>query len=238
MTFRKFFRYVSLSALLVLPACLSGGRCTLSRTCTSTLPAGTSGGCCRSGSDPAGRCNSYLVCNSGVCAPCGGAGERCCGTNSCDSGLTCETDVGRCGDCGETGERCCASGSSVGTIEHVCSGAVSCNISTAMCEGSTTPDCATGLAVPVVCRLSHGCYTEILAVSRSCAEAVGCDIVDEALSPHNFCGESPLGVDATTTLWAEDDEEARECAEHTFVDYTFTDGCCAGEHCPFGSDEP
>ncbi|MEZ4222001.1 MAG: hypothetical protein R3B13_13795 [Polyangiaceae bacterium] len=233
MKLQKLIRYAFLSALILFPACGGAGGCSIGgRTCTSSLPAGTSGGCCRRYDAPTGRCDAGLVCNSNTCEPCGGSGERCCGGNSCDASLTCETDTGRCGDCGEPGERCCASGSSIGTLFHVCTGDASCDVHADRCEGTTTTTCTGGVRLNIPCRLAFGCTTWVVgtghdaAGARECAESVGCNVIDEPLRSFNFCGVDPMRASHTVSWPGTSREAARDCLAHTNTDWTITEGCC------------
>jgi hypothetical protein len=226
MTFKKFLRYTTLGVLLAFPACGGGSSgCSFGgRTCTSTLPVGTEGGCCSTGR----TCDAGLVCNAyRTCEACGGDGDRCCDGAACGSGLTCEDAIGRCGDCGEAGERCCAEG-----FIHSCRGDAVCNIYNDMCEGMTHSACAGPVGVRVNCDAGHGCTTALMVfpnvgeTTEECASMFGCSIVDDAEDFH-FCADSPLEDDITLTEFSTSLANARSCAEFRYGDYeNFRDGCC------------
>jgi hypothetical protein len=150
----------------------------------------------------------------------------------CGSGLTCETDIGRCGDCGEDGERCCANGG----LYHQCRGGASCDISTDQCHGVVATACSGPVGVNVQCDVGFGC-TRVVTLHpgtddslEDCADMVGCNMIDEPLEDFHFCGESPFGSFDTFTIPATSHDDARNCVDHTYVDYeNIVDGCCTDD---------
>lgn len=228
---KLFRRYISLAFLVLAPACGGGGGCHSPwyRECHSSLPAGTSGGCCMTGRE----CGGGLVCTiDNVCEPCGGEGQDCCESSSCNSGLVCETDYLTCGNCGEPGERCCANGG----LYHTCNAGAVCEGD--MCVGAPVSTGCDG-SIPIWAHVDsgHGCTSRVPFYPteghsvEDCASMMGLSLVDVEPDPFHFCAQSPLLLDPTTfEYFATSEDNARMCAMYVHSDHTeWMDGCCPGD---------
>lgn len=120
---------------------------------------------------PLNTCNSGLVCNSnGICrTPCGGAGERCCTGGTCNSpNLACNSS-GICRTCGGSGDICCAG--------NTCSSGLVCNGGrcTAPCGGFGQACC------------SGVCYGGELICSFGTNTCIACGRLFEPCCAGNKC---------------------------------------------------
>ena len=83
----------------------------------------------------------------GLCTNCGGSAQPCCGSNTCGSGLICDT--GTCKTCGGTNQICCAN--------NTCSNGLGCDLTTAggLCKacGAINTNCCPG----GTCQISTVC---------------------------------------------------------------------------------
>lgn len=98
-----------------VPECNTAGDCNLIRVVDGTSCDGGAG-----------------VCDRGVCEACGGPGQECCASDSCDSGAICISN--ECEACGNEGQPCCDS--------------FTCGSSDLRCDTSDVPSGGVGECVP------------------------------------------------------------------------------------------
>lgn len=176
--------------------------------------------CCASGA----ACGGALVCASGRCARCGGAGQPCCADEACGNDLSCMG--GTCmatPSCGGRGEPCCA--------RSRCNDSLSCSGSRCTsCGGAgetCCPDPSTGNLS--VCNGRLGCRSS----DMTCVAPAGCTTVAEG----GACGASGLCCAAGTVCGSRDGTSqtclAESCATLRGQDCTPGDtNCCQdGAHC-------
>jgi hypothetical protein len=194
---------------------------------------GTAGGPCETWLFFSG-CDEDLVCNSGVCIPCGKNGSTCCGTEPCKDGSFCAQDPGKANICTNScgamaGLDCCPG--------NQCAANLQCNLNTKQCEPQSANACSGPLLFVFMLRDINGCGTDLTIASTDASNALACasqqaaSIEHEVLGPatelpkwYDYCNEGLPDSQLQVRAWSSQD--AYQCAHSACLNCNTVPGVC------------